>query len=213
MVGTLPVGIRCVVFDVGETLVDETQLWTGYAAQTGVPAFTLMGVLGALIERGAGHDDLWATLGINRPKSPVPFDRIDLYPDALPCLSMVRGAGLAVGVAGNQPESTQALLQAAGVRTDFIASSAEWGVAKPDSRFFERLVDESGVPATAVLYVGDRLDNDILPARSRGMRTAFLRRGPWGHIHARRPEAALADMHLESLNDLTEALQATEAGR
>jgi FMN phosphatase YigB (HAD superfamily) len=167
-----------------------------------------MGVLGALISRGADHNDLWATLGVSRPESPVPSDRIYLYPDAISCLSTVRGAGLAVGVAGNQPNGTQALLQAAGVQADFIASSAEWGLAKPDSRFFERLVDESGVAANAVLYVGDRLDNDILPARSRGMRTAFLRRGRWGHIHSTRAEAALADMHLKSLDDLAEALQA-----
>jgi hypothetical protein len=45
MVGTLQAGIRCVVFDVGETLVDETRLWAGYGAQTGVPVFTLMGFL------------------------------------------------------------------------------------------------------------------------------------------------------------------------
>jgi phosphoglycolate phosphatase-like HAD superfamily hydrolase len=92
-----------VVFDVGETLVDETRLWAGYAAQTSVPAFTLMGVLGALIERGADPNNLWAMFGVSRPASPVPIARIDLYPDAISCLSAVRGAGLAVGIAGSHP--------------------------------------------------------------------------------------------------------------
>nr|WP_307334316.1 HAD hydrolase-like protein [Microbacterium sp. SORGH_AS_1204] len=41
--------------------------------------------------------------------------------------------------------------------------------------------------------VGDRLDNDVISARHAGMRTAFIRRGPWGIIHSRRPEASLAD--------------------
>lgn len=38
------------------------------------------------------------------------------------------------------------------------------------------------------------------------MGTAFIRRGPWGHLHAERPEVALADLRLDDLADLTEAL-------
>jgi hypothetical protein len=128
----------------------------------------------ALIERGADHQDLWVTLGVSRPENRLELDRGDLDPNAIPCLSAVRMAGLAVGIAGDQPAGTEALLQAAGVHADFIASSAEWAVAKPDSRFFERVVEESGVAANAILYVGDRLDNDVLPARRAGMRTASL---------------------------------------
>ncbi|MGH9098837.1 MAG: HAD hydrolase-like protein, partial [Acidimicrobiales bacterium] len=41
-----------------------------------------------------------------------------------------------------------------------------------------------------VAYVGDRLDNDVLPAKAAGMFAVFIRRGPWGHLHARRAEAA-----------------------
>lgn len=52
------------------------------------------------------------------------------------------------------------------------------------------------------MYVGDRIDNDILPARFAGLRTALIRRGPWGHIHARRAEAELADLQLNSLAQL-----------
>ncbi len=43
-------------------------------------------------------------------------------------------------------------------------------------------VAEAGCAAEAVLYVGDRLDNDIKPAQVAGMQTALIRRGPWGHI-------------------------------
>ncbi len=59
-----------------------------------------------------------------------------------------------------------------------------------------------GVAANAVLYVGDRVDNDIMPARDVGMRTAFLARGPWGTIHKRRPAARLADITVASLAEL-----------
>jgi hypothetical protein len=44
-----------VVFDVGETLVDETRAWSEAADAVGVTALTLFGAFGALIERRADH--------------------------------------------------------------------------------------------------------------------------------------------------------------
>lgn len=126
----------------------------------------------------------------------------DLYPDALECVAAARRAGLIVGVAGNQPETVEQMLATAGLEADFVASSAAWGVAKPDPAFFDRLIAEAQAPAESILYVGDRLDNDILPARAIGMHTAFIRRGPWGHIHALKEEAVLADLRVNSLHEL-----------
>src|SRR6185369_17401032 len=83
--GGLPQGIRCVVFDVGETLVDESRLWADVAKQVGVPPFTLCGVLGALIERGEDHSRVWEVLGVARPESWVSIERRDIYPDAFEC--------------------------------------------------------------------------------------------------------------------------------
>lgn len=114
----------------------------------------------------------------------------------------MRRAGLIVGVAGNQPATVEQVLAAAGLEADFVASSATWGVAKPDPAFFVRLIAEAQVPAETILYVGDRLDNDILPARTIGMRTVFIRRGPWGHIQALKDEVALADLRVNSLQEL-----------
>lgn len=114
----------------------------------------------------------------------------------------MRRAGLIVGVAGNQPATVEQMLAAEGLEADFVASSAAWGVAKPDPAFFDRLIAEAQVPAECILYVGDRLDNDILPARAIGMHTAFIRRGPWVHIHALKEEVALADLRVNSLHEL-----------
>ena len=97
-------------------------------------------------------------------------------------------------------------LAALGVPADFIASSARWGVEKPDPAFFARAVEVAGVPAHAIAYVGDRLDNDVLPAKAAGMLGVFIRRGPWGVIHAASPQAAAADLRLETLAGLAEAL-------
>ena len=45
-----------------------------------------------------------------------------------------------------------------------LATSDEWGVAKPDAAFFDKLVAVSGHDRQEIAYVGDRLDNDIAPA-------------------------------------------------
>jgi FMN phosphatase YigB (HAD superfamily) len=63
-----------------------------------------------------------------------------------------------------------------------IGTSDGWGAEKPSAAFFQRLIAEAGCPAQQVLYVGDRLDNDVRPAQIQGLTTAFLRRGPWGYI-------------------------------
>ncbi|WP_416360765.1 HAD family hydrolase [Burkholderia cepacia] len=59
------------------------------------------------------------------------------------------------------------------------------GVDKPDARFFERIVAETnGIEPSRIAYVGDRLDNDVEPARRAGMVPVFLRRGPWAIIQS-----------------------------
>ncbi|MBF4598179.1 HAD family hydrolase [Curtobacterium sp. VKM Ac-2889] len=208
----LPAGVLAVVFDVGETLVDESRAWSAQAEAAGVTPFTLMGVLGALIARGEDHRRVWALLGVERPAGRALIEEADLYPDALPCLRAATERGLVVGIAGNQPAEVEAQLRAAGFSPHFLASSAAWGVEKPSPEFFARVVAEAGLEPGSILYVGDRLDNDVLPARAAGMRTAFIRRGPWGHLHAEWPEARLADLRVDTLADLTDALVAGRPG-
>lgn len=149
---------------------------------------------------------MWDLIGVDRPDWRVEIDHHDLYPDAVECVAAARRAGLVIGIAGNQPTGIEAALHSAGLEADFIASSEAWGVAKPDRRFFLRVTDGAEVPARAILYVGDRLDNDVVPTHQAGMRTAFIGRGPWGYLHAMKPEVALADLRLDSLHELASAL-------
>lgn len=200
-------GTRAIIFDVGETLVDETRMWTEQAEQAGVSSLTMFAKLGSLIERGEDHRLIWAELGVGAPDSAVSLEQSDIYPDALACLEMAKASGRFVGIAGNQPEGLEAQLRSLGFNADFIASSRDWGVSKPSADFFTRVIAATGMAPSEVLYVGDRLDNDIVPAKAVGMRTAFLIRGPWAHIQKRRPEAELADLKLQSLSQLESALR------
>jgi FMN phosphatase YigB (HAD superfamily) len=65
-----------------------------------------------------------------------------------------------------------------------VTSSDDIGVRKPDPAFFERLVELAGVEAGELAYVGDRVDNDVLPALAAGLVAIHLRRGPWGLLQA-----------------------------
>jgi FMN phosphatase YigB (HAD superfamily) len=83
-----------------------------------------------------------------------------------------------------------------------------WGVSKPDPRFFARIVDELGLPAAEIAYVGDRVDNDVMPALAAGMVPVHLRRGPWGIVQAGWPEAMRARVRADSLDAVAERLVA-----
>jgi HAD superfamily hydrolase (TIGR01509 family) len=189
--------VTAVVFDVGETLVDETGMWERAAEVAGVPRFTLMGVLGGLAARGEDHHRAWEILGVEDPRSTWTPD--DFYPDALPCLAALRSAGHAVGAVGNTPECVEDDLRP---HVDFVGSSGRWQVQKPAAAFFARVVEEAGVPAEQIAYVGDRVDNDVEPALAAGMVAVHVRRGPWGHLH----EPPASAIRIRSLAELPAAL-------
>ena len=217
--------VRAVFFDVGETLICEDRIWRSWAEWYGVPTLTFLGALGAVIERRGHHLDVFAEVDPEFDLERVQAERAaagrhyefghdDLYPDALPCLRALKEAGYLVGVAGNQPaDVTEAFFGSCGVPLDVVASSAGWGVEKPDPAFFARVAETAGLPPGEVAYVGDRVDNDVLPARAAGMTSVFLRRGPWGWVQARWPEAAQAHLRVESLTELPAALAGLAANR
>lgn len=212
--------VKAVVFDVGETLVDETRIWSRWADRLGVTRFTMLGVLGGMAALDRSFEDAFQLLrpGFDveaeqeawRRDDPdglrVNFDADDLYPDVRPGLAALRELGYELVVAGNQPPQAYDALVAMALPVDSVHTSDGWGIAKPDPAFFAKVGEVCGREPGEILYVGDRLDNDILPARTAGMRTALIRRGPWGHLHALRPEAALADHVVDGFPELVKAL-------
>ena len=179
------------VFDVGETLVDETRVWSTWADVVGIPRLTFMAVLGAVIARGGGHQEVFRELGLphwerRRDELEASYGPIvdgDLYPDARPSLDALRAAGYRLAIVGNQPARRTADLQALGLPVEVIAMSDEMGVAKPDPVYFARVLELLNSPDPgAVAHVGDRVDNDVVPSAAAGLRSVWIRRGPWGCI-------------------------------
>ena len=196
--------VRSVFFDVGETLVDEERLWREVAQAAGVRPHVVWAALGLTIERGEDHWAVWDHLGVERPLGVWErhgYVEEDLFPDAVPCIEKLRARGLFVGLAGNQSASMEAWARAT-FPVDLVTSSEGLGARKPDPPFFERLVALSGAAAHEVAYIGDRTDNDVLPALAAGMVGVHLRRGPWGMLQET-PPGALA---IQSLAELPAAL-------
>ena len=191
--------VTAVVFDVGETLADESRNWERVADVCGVPRFTLMALIGASIARGESHRRAYDVLGIAPPRGAFFHD--ELYPDAEPCLRRLRESGLLVGAVGNMALEHEDFLRP---HVDFVSSSERWQVEKPSAGFFERVAAAAGRPPQEVAYVGDRVDNDVAPARAAGLVAVHLRRGPWGHLHEP-PPGAIAIRSLDELPDAFDA--------
>lgn len=205
--------IRAVFFDVGETLLDLSGIWEGWARWFNVPLADFVAELSRRVERDEDYLLGFQAFrdGFNldleeaaRREAGLPntFSPRDLFPDALPCLFELKRRGYTVGISGNQTLEAEALLQGFGFPADILASSASWKVEKPSPLFFQRIRDSVGLPPGEIAYVGDRVDHDVLPACHAGMVSVFLRRGLWGTIHARLPQASLADLQIDSLAEL-----------
>jgi HAD superfamily hydrolase (TIGR01549 family) len=196
------VALKAVFFDVGETLVDEERWWRMLAERSGLQPHVVWAALGVTIERGEEHGALWGHLGIERPTdlwSELTYEHGDLYPDAIECLEGVRALGLRVGIVGNQTAALERWVRESALPADVVSSSDSLGVRKPDPGFFRCIVELAGVIPEEVAYVGDRVDNDVLPAAAAGLVAIHVRRGPWGSLQRTPPEVALGIEDLVSL--------------
>ena len=207
---------RWVVFDVGETLVDETRVWSTWADAVGVPRLTLMAVLGATIARGGGHQSVFEELGLphwvdHRDELEASYGAIvdgDLYPDVRPTMTTLAAAGYRLAIFGNQPARRTLDLQALELPVETIAMSDEMELAKPDPAYYARVLELLGGPSsTSVAHVGDRMDNDVLPAAAAGLRSIWIRRGPWGRIQ-QVPAGFAPALVIDSLAELPGGLDA-----
>jgi HAD superfamily hydrolase (TIGR01662 family) len=206
--------IRAAVFDVGETITRDDRYWASWADWLNIPRHTLSALVGAVVAQGRDNAD---ALRLARPGIDIPaeyqareaagrgeaLDETDLYDDVGPALSALRELGVRVVIAGNQTPRMGDLLRDLDLPADLIVTSGEWGVAKPQPRFFERVLEVAQASPDETVYVGDHPANDVFPAKAAGLRVAHLRRGPWGHLWADDPEVvARADWRIDSLSQL-----------
>ena len=205
---------RWVCLDVGETLIDETRIWSTWADELRIPRLTFLAALGAVIERGEEYRDVFPVFGVDDWQLRLAaveavyggFQQHDLYPDVLRAIEGLRAAGYRIAIVANQPAARADELRAIGIDAEVMAMSETMAVSKPAAAFFDRALELMGSPHPGdVAYVGDRIDNDVRPASAAGMRAVWIRRGPWGVIQhvGDGPQPALT---IDSLDELLERI-------
>lgn len=117
-----------------------------------------------------------------------PARPFELRPGIASLLERLHARGLKLGLAANQPAAILERLDAHGIGRFFAHRevAGHHGYHKPDVRLFLRACEDLGVAPGECVMVGDRIDNDIVPARVLGMRTLLFRTGR--HI-AQQPRA------------------------
>ncbi len=84
-----------------------------------------------------------------------------------------------LGIIANQSLGTQERIDNWGIGKYFevVVASAEAGCEKPDLAIFNLALEKAGCEPKEAIMIGDRLDNDIAPAKQLGMKTIWVRQG------------------------------------
>jgi HAD superfamily hydrolase (TIGR01549 family) len=124
-------------------------------------------------------------------------------------LRKLRELGLRLGLVANQPERMLEQLARAGVGDLFEHQglSGVSGVRKPDPRAFILVAEALRVAPHDCIMVGDRIDNDIAPAKALGMATIRFRTGRHRRQKPRSP-AETPDAEVTDVPELEQAIRA-----
>ncbi len=203
--------VRWIFFDVGSTLVDETEAYDHRAREMiegqdiTFSAFDRKRI--ELAKQGFdGNSEAIKYFGLK--KTPWHSEDEKPFADAAETLETLKARGYHLGIIANQVAGTAQRLDAWGLLKyfDVVAASAELGVAKPDKLIFEKALEMAGCQPHNAVMVGDRLDNDILPAKALGMRTVWMRKGLAIHQHIDLGKNT-ADWVMDTLSDLKKVFQ------
>ncbi|MBI5228560.1 HAD family hydrolase [Candidatus Micrarchaeota archaeon] len=130
--------------------------------------------------------DVAEALGIPYEKLTQEFSRTyekeaRLMPGALFMLKELKKEGIKIGAIANASRRfTEIFFKRFGLEKyfDCIVLSDETGARKPSPLIFRKALDELNVKPSEAVMVGNRLDNDVVPAKKLGMQTVLVAGGP-----------------------------------
>ena len=174
-------GIKWLFFDVGSTIMNEKIAYEHrmreIADLANISFEKVYEMALAFYNKNKKGDlEVAKALGVELPK----WHKEDemLYDDTIKCLEILNKK-YRIGIIANQSLGTKERLAQKGVLKyiDLVIASAEEGVSKPDRRIFEIALERSNCKAANSIMIGDRIDNDIVPANLLGMKTIWIKRG------------------------------------
>ncbi len=174
--------IRWLFFDIGSTLVDETEAYNHRireAIEGTDITFEEFCEKRVYFAKQNLKSDIEAIKYFGLTKPPWHKEDEIPYPDTMSVLETMRERGYRLGIIANQSLGTADRLQGWGILDffDVIMASAEEGIAKPSPEIFLRALEKARCPAENTAMIGDRLDNDIAPAKALGMTTVWVKQG------------------------------------
>lgn len=202
--------IQWLFFDIGSTLVDETLCYEDRYRR--IISGTLISyeefyekVIRYSHLNCKGDHRAAQEYGLTLPKWNSGLER--LYPNINLVLEALKAKGYKLGIIANQAPGTKERLKRYGILHyfDVVVASAEEGVSKPDRRIFEIALRRANCLPEEAVMIGDRLDNDIAPAKALGMKTVWVMQG-LGQYYAVRSEAERPDGTVSSAEQLLEIL-------
>ena len=173
--------INWLFFDLGTTLVDETACYNSridYAVQaSGIRREEFVHKVCEYAKTSAlAFKSAVAYYGVALPKWNNDLER--LYPGVKQLLHTL-SQRYKLGIIANQAQGTKERLENWGIRQyfDVIVASAEEGCEKPDPKIYEIALSRAKCAPEEAVMIGDRLDNDIVPAKRLGMKTVWVKQG------------------------------------
>ncbi len=170
--------IKWIFFDLGATLLDESDVYESrieYAlSHTGMERDEFMELVYETARTSpTAIKTAAADLGVILPAWDNSLEK--LYPGVEEVLESLHGR-FKLGIIANQTPGTQERIDNWGIGKyfDVVVASAEAGCEKPDLKIFNMALDEAGCKPEEAMMIGDRLDNDIVPAKHLGMKTVWV---------------------------------------
>ena len=202
--------IKWIFFDIGSTLVDESAVYENRIKEiTQGNNIDRNEFVAKVIERAQTSPKPIVSAaedyGVN-----VPAWRHDLevlYPDTKEVLQRL-SQKYKIGIIANQDFGTEQRLTDFNVHQhiDLVIASAEEGVAKPDLRIFQIALARADCKPEEAVMVGDRIDNDIIPANKIGMTTVWIKQGFGSYAEPKTVEEQ-SDYIVNSLAEITEVFR------
>lgn len=201
--------IKWLFFDVGSTIVDEHLAYEHrmqeIADLAGIPYDSVYEIAMKFYKQNKRGDlETAKLLDVKLPK----WHKEDelLYADSFKSLNFLSGK-YKIGIVANQSLGTKERLEEHGILQyiDLVIASAEEGVAKPDRRIFEIALERACCKAQEAIMIGDRIDNDIIPAKSIGMYTIWIKQG-FGQYWNVMQDDEKADLVVRNLTEICNIL-------
>ena len=202
--------IKWIFFDIGSTLVDESVAYQNRIERTIAGTnVTYDDFYNKMVEiskyNQSGYNKALEAYGLKM--APWNSDDEFVYPETENCLSEL-SKHYKIGIIANQNLGSEERLEKLGLlkHIDLVIASAEEGVAKPDLRIFQIALDRANCKPEEAVMVGDRIDNDIIPANKIGMTTVWIKHGFGGYAELKEIEEH-PDYTINNLNDLLNLLE------